>query len=203
MNRLWLAAILSALLLGLPDHAVAQTAAQRSPLEKAVSLDTDPHLVAWWKFDEAIGKRTADSSKKGHDGVLEGGASLDTASAPGRIGTALKLDGKDAYLRVPGFKGVTGTGPRTLAVWIKTATAGGEIVSWGLDDHGQMWTFGHIRGRIGVTPKGGYLYMKAGTDDDAWHHVAVVVREASPPNLHDDVKLYRCLLYTSPSPRDS
>ena len=33
--------------------------------------------------------------------------------------------------------------------------------------------------------------MKAGTHDDAWHHVAVVVYEASPPNLHDNVKLYR------------
>jgi hypothetical protein len=26
--------------------------------------------------------------------------------------------------------------------------------------------------------------------DDAWHHVAAVVREAELPNLHDDVTLY-------------
>ena len=26
--------------------------------------------------------------------------------------------------------------------------------------------------------------------DDQWHHVAVVVRKAELPNLHDDVKLY-------------
>jgi hypothetical protein len=191
MKRLWRAAILGALLLGLPGHAVAQTAAQPSPLEKAVTLDTDPHLVAWWKFDEASDKRAVDSSKKGHDSVLEGGAAFDVASAPGRIGTAIKLDGKDAYVRVPGFKGVTGTGPRTLAAWIKTPTGAGEIMSWGFDDHGKMWIFGHVRGRVGVTPKGGYLYMKAGTDDDAWHHVAVVVCEAAPPNLHDHVKLFR------------
>jgi hypothetical protein len=54
-----------------------------------------------------------------------------------------------------------------------------------------MWTFGHIRGRVGVTPKGGYFYMKAGTHDDAWHHVAVTVEAGSPPNLHDHVKLFR------------
>jgi hypothetical protein len=54
-----------------------------------------------------------------------------------------------------------------------------------------MWILGHVRERIGVTPKGGYLYMKAATADNQWHHVAVVVREASPPNLHDDVKLYK------------
>ena len=191
MKRLWLAAILGALLLGLPGHAVAQTAAQSSPPEKAVTLDTDPHLIAWWKFDEATGKSAADASKHTHDGVLEGGAAFDAASAPGRIGTAIKLDGKEAYVRVPGYKGVAGTGPRTLAAWIKTPTGAGEIMSWGFDDHGKMWIFGHVRGRVGVTPKGGYLYIKAGTADDAWHHVAVVVREASPPNLHDDVKLYR------------
>jgi hypothetical protein len=65
------------------------------------------------------------------------------------------------------------------------------VVSWGLDDHGKMWTLGFIRGRIGVTPKGGYLYMKDSTSDDAWHHVAAVVLEASPPNLHDNAKIYK------------
>jgi hypothetical protein len=54
-----------------------------------------------------------------------------------------------------------------------------------------MWVFGHIRGRLGVTPKGGYLYMNESTADDAWHHVAVVVQEGAPPNLHDHVQLYR------------
>ena len=33
--------------------------------------------------------------------------------------------------------------------------------------------------------------MKAGTADNAWHHVAVVVKEGEPPNLHDNVRLYR------------
>ena len=53
-----------------------------------------------------------------------------------------------------------------------------------------MFTFGYIRGRVGVTPSGGYLYMNAETQDDKWHHVAVVVQKAELPNLHDDVTLY-------------
>jgi hypothetical protein len=32
--------------------------------------------------------------------------------------------------------------------------------------------------------------MNPETHDDQWHHVAVVVRQAELPNLHDDVKLY-------------
>lgn len=32
--------------------------------------------------------------------------------------------------------------------------------------------------------------MNAETHDDKWHHIAVVVREAELPNLHDNVALY-------------
>ncbi len=155
-----------------------------------MTLDSDTHLVGWWKFDETSGKRAADSAKPGHEGVLEGDLSFDTHSVAGRSGKAVRFDGNNNVIRIAGFKGVNGTRPRTVAAWIKTPAAEGDLVVWGTNDHGQMWIFGHIRGRIGVTPKGGYLYMKARTDDDAWHHVAVVVREAAPPNLHDHVKLF-------------
>ena len=76
-------------------------------------------------------------------------------------------------------------------MWIKTDAPAGEVISWGQNDHGKMWTLCFIRQGLGVTPNGGYLYMKRGIEDNAWHHVAAVVREASPPNLHDDVKLYK------------
>ena len=155
------------------------------------ALDTDSHLVGWWKFDEMSGTAAADSSKGGHKGVLEGGLSFEKASVAGRIGKAIELDGKGQAIRVAGFKGVTGTGPRTVAAWVRTKSPAGEIVSWGLNDAGKMFFVSFIRGRIGTTPKGGYLYMKAPVDDGAWHHIAVVVREAESPNLHDDVKLYR------------
>ena len=157
---------------------------------KPATLDGDPHLVCWWKFDEEAGKTAADSSGKGHDAVLEGGMSFETHSAAGKIGKALRFEGGDG-IKVAGYKGITGTQQRTVSAWIKTKNTNGELVSWGLKDAGKMFTVGFIRARIGVTPKGGYLFMNAPTDDDQWHHVVAVVREASPPNLHDDVKLYR------------
>jgi hypothetical protein len=158
---------------------------------RAVNLDSDPHLVGRWKLGETSGKTAADSSGRKHDGTLEGGLSFDAGSVAGRSGRALKFNGNEASVRITGFKGIAGTKPRTVTAWIKTASASGEIVSWGLNDHGRMWIFGHIRSGLGVTPGGGYLYMKPGLDDDAWHHVAVVVRDAALPNVHDDVKLYR------------
>ena len=63
-------------------------------------------------------------------------------------------------------------------------------MSWGARDVGLMWTYGHVRGRVGLVPHGGYLYMNDQTRDDKWHHVAIVVDKVELPNLHDDVTLY-------------
>jgi hypothetical protein len=178
-------------IVGLTCSRLALTGAQTPRPPQPVTLDTDPALVAWWRFDETSGKTAADASGHKHHGTLDGGLSFDAHSAPGRLGRAICLDGANHIITVPGFKGVTGTQPRTVAAWIKTSKRAGEIVSWGANEHGQMFIVGHIRGRVGLTPKGGYLYMKTPTDDDAWHHVAVVVHEGSPPNLHDHVKLFK------------
>ncbi len=176
----------SALLLGILIAWNAALAGADDP----ITLDTDPNLAAWWKFDETGGKTVADASKHQHTAVFGAELSFDGHSAAGRIGKAVRLDGEEDYLVVPKYKGIGGTRPRTLAAWIKTTTAAGEIVSWGTPDFGKMWTLGFIRGRVGVTPHGGYLYMNAETHDDRWHHVAVVVRQAEAPNLYDDVTLY-------------
>ncbi len=157
---------------------------------KPVTLDTDPNLVGWWRFDETAGRTAADSSGHKRDGTLDGGLTFDKGSAPGKTGRAIRFDAKDAVIEIKDYQGIGGTHARTVAAWIKTASAQGEIVSWGKQDFGQMFTLGYIRGRVGVTPHGGYLYMNAETHDDKWHHVAVVVQKAELPNLHDDVKLY-------------
>ncbi len=159
--------------------------------DKPITLDTEPHLVGWWKFDETSGKTAADSSKYQRKGTLKGGSSFDKDSVDGRIGKALKLDGEDNIVEIAGYKGVTGTRPRTVTAWIKTTSSRGEIISWGEEDFGQMWIYRFIRGRLGVTLHGGYYYINDAVHDDQWHHVAVVVVEAELPNLHDDVRLYK------------
>ncbi|MHC4616665.1 MAG: LamG domain-containing protein [Planctomycetota bacterium] len=157
-----------------------------------VEPDVSRGLVAWWKFDDASGKAAADSSGNGHKGTLMGRLSFDGKSVEGRIGKALEFDGAEGYIEIEGYKGVTGTRPRTVAAWIKTKSDNGRILSWGRDEGGGMFIFGHVqgRGRIGVTPEGGYLYMNKKTNDDAWHHVAAVVEEAELPNLHDHVTIF-------------
>lgn len=165
----------------------------------AAAIDKEPPrapdigrgLVGWWKLDETSGKTAVDSSGNGRNGTLVGESSFDDSSAEGRIGTALNV-GKDDYVQIEGYKGIVGTGARTVSAWIKTKSDNGWILSWGRDEGGGMFMFGFIRGRdrIGVTPQGGYLYMNDRTNDDKWHHVAAVVEQAELPNLHDHVTIY-------------
>jgi len=158
--------------------------------DKPATLDSDPNLAGWWRFDEAAGKTAADATMHKRHGTLTGELSFDRSSSPGKRGEAIGLDGKESWIEVKDYKGVTGTRPRTVAAWLKTASAKGEIVSWGTEDFGQRFIFGFIRGRIGTTPGGGYLYINPQTSDDQWHHLAVVVRKAELPNLANDVSLY-------------
>ena len=157
--------------------------------QEKVSLDKDSHLMGWWKFDETTGATAVDSSKYDRKGTCTGELSFEKNSAEGKIGKALQLALADS-VEIKGYKGVTGTKPRTVTAWIKTTKTNGTIVLWGTNDSGKQFSFGHIRGRIGMTPHGGYYYMKKYTNDDKWHHVAVVVAEAELPNLYDNVQLY-------------
>mgnify|MGYP001829097815 CR=1 FL=1 len=102
-------------------------------------LDTDAQLEGWWKFDDTAGTTSADAAKKNRPGKLEGDATFDKNSVSGRLGKALKLEGGNQLVRIPGYQGITGTSPRTIAIWIKTESPGGDIVSWGNDDFGQTF----------------------------------------------------------------
>ena len=178
-----LCCVLSAILaIGFAGNALGQTDEEPDPQRK--------NLVGWWKLDDGSGSTAADSSKHGRKGTLVDGLSFDGGSVAGRIGKALKFDPKRGRIEIAKYKGVTGTAPRTVAVWIKTSQRKGDIIRWGSDDAGKIFRFGFIRGRVGVDPSGGYLYVNDDLADDKWHHVAAVVLEGDPPNLHDSVKLY-------------
>ncbi len=184
-----LVVLLSGLIISISGFAQPHAAAADKNAPK--TLDTDPHLAGWWKLDETSGKTAADSSGHKRKGTLKGELSFAKDSVAGRIGKTLKLGGEDSYIEITRYKGVVGTKPRTIAAWIKTTSSKGEVISWGADDFGQMFTFCFIRGRLGIRPNGGYYYMNDPIHDDQWHHVAAVIKEAELPNLHDDAVLYK------------
>ncbi len=157
--------------------------------KKPVALDEDPHLVGWWKFEETKGTNVADSSKAKHKGTLSEGLTFEAASVDGKVGKGIKLTA-DQYIEIKGYKGVTGTKPRSVAAWFKTKRNRGDIAIWGARDSGKQFRVGHIRGRLGISPFGGYYYMKEYTNDDKWHHIVLVITESELPNLHDNVRIF-------------
>lgn len=165
--------------------SLAGAAAEKKP----VALDEDPNLVGWWKFEETKGATAADSSKAKHNGTLSEGLTFEAASVEGKVGRGIKLTA-DQYVEIKGYKGVTGTKPRSVAAWFKTSKKRGDIAIWGARDSGKQFRFGHIRGRLGMTPFGGYYYMKEYTNDDKWHHIVLVITESELPNLYDNVRIF-------------
>ncbi len=146
MRKTLIPLLAAVLLFALAGAALRQTAAAGKA--EPANLDTDPHLAGWWKLDDASGTTAADASKHARNGTLGGGLSFDKDSVAGRVGKALKLDGKAGVIEIPRYKGVSGTRPRTVAAWIKTKSSRGEIISWGLEEFGKMFIFGFARGRI-------------------------------------------------------
>ena len=116
-------------------------------------------------------------------------------------GGALQLDGRDDYVEIVGFKGVTGVRSRTVSAWIKTTmTTVGEIISWGYDGDGDIWgeedVGGHdwvfrvlAQGNLRLRVGGGGINGTTLVADGQWHHVAAVLESDGTPDV-SDIKLY-------------
>lgn len=147
-------------------------------------------LVGHWRFDETAGTRAVDSSGRGHDGVLQGGAGW----GPGRVGGALVLDGETGFAQIPHAADLAveaAAGPFTLALWIQTIHArpilakgrpSGHLVSmpwvlfagWtgqpGLD----AWCWWEDPSPANRDRASQWQVPVPGLYDGRWHHIALV-----------------------------
>ncbi|HGE70025.1 TPA: hypothetical protein ENX78_04260, partial [Candidatus Poribacteria bacterium] len=81
------------------------------PLISSYSLEG---LVGAWLFDEGSGKNVKDASNKGHDGELIGNAQFDKN---GKIGSAISVNGTEAYVMIPDHDDFKFKGDFTIACW--------------------------------------------------------------------------------------
>jgi len=126
----------------------------------------DPSLMGWWKFDgDAL-----DSSGNNRSGTLVG----DAAFRPGLFGQALILDGTGDYVNITGYKGVLGTNPFSIALWVNT-TGNGTMVNWGTQSGGQRVDLRLDQGRLRVEHGNGNQQGKTVLNDGQWHHVVLTV----------------------------
>ncbi len=146
-------------------------------------------LMGHWKLDESHPSSIAiDSSINRYDGTLYGGP---VWNPNGRIDGALNFDGFDDYVKIKGWRGVSGINSRTVCAWIKTdMTSVGEIVSWGGTGNGEKWLLMLLStGEPRLAVAGGGVGATTQINDGNWHHVAAVFENDGSPDV-SDVKLY-------------
>ena len=137
-------------------------------------LPTDVTLLGYWSFNEETGSTAADSSGWGRNGTLVNMDSNDWVG--GYLGNSLAFDGIDDFVRISGFKGISGSQTRTCTAWIKTDNSSmGEILGWGSTDPGGEWVIRiDENGALRVDASGDYVYGTTLINDNPWHHIAVV-----------------------------
>jgi hypothetical protein len=127
------------------------------------------NLVARYEFEGNIN----DSSGNAHQGTAIG----DPIFVAGKTGQAIKLNGFDDYVEITGYKGVLGTNPFSITAWIKTTDDQGDIVGWGNPVRQEGVMFRINDNRLRCEHGAGNLQGDTNVNDNAWHHVAVTVKE--------------------------
>ena len=132
--------------------------------------------VGHWILDEGSGTTVKDVSGNGYDGVIHGAT---------WSGGSLEFDGIDDYVDIPDYQGITGSGARTVAAWIKTTDTNTEILSWGqFGIPGGCWVLGlDSRGRVSLFVGDAYVTGVTVINDGAWHHVTVSLDDEVLPHI--------------------
>ncbi|MEN6308737.1 MAG: LamG-like jellyroll fold domain-containing protein [Anaerohalosphaeraceae bacterium] len=142
-------------------------------------------LQLYLPLNETAGTIAGDFSLQNRSGQLINGPVWQPDS--GAIGGVLSFDGIDDYIRIPDYKGVTGTQSRTCSAWIKTSTTGVEqtILSWGSSATSQKWLFRiSAPGKFSIGIWGAYIESQQAINDGQWHHVATVLPESDAPAIN-------------------
>lgn len=151
-------------------------------------------LIAYWPFDRStIDGKIARDLTGNYDGTMSG----DPTIVPGKYGEAMEFDGKDDYLDLTVLKGFgPHLGTFSIDFWIKTMStpdwttlfktlSDGLSMGWAVDlnrsakpgfAHAEGVTHFYVRDR---NDKDLPAEINADIYDNAWHHIAWVVEDAS------------------------
>ncbi|HEY9405477.1 MAG TPA: LamG-like jellyroll fold domain-containing protein [Pyrinomonadaceae bacterium] len=133
-------------------------------------------LAGYWKFNEAGGTVTADSSGKGHTGTLSG-----AAWAAGQFDGAVSFDGINDYVSMGAPAGLVATNAVTMSAWIYPTGAGSDPLYGGaiLSKEGEYELARFADGSIAwalANSQPGWSWVNTGyvAALNQWTHVSVV-----------------------------
>jgi hypothetical protein len=151
----------------------------------------EANLQVFLKFDNTSGSTATDYSCYLCHGDLQNGPQW--LPLTGIENGALHFDGIDDQVEIPNYTGISGSGSRSIAVWIRTETTG-QIVSWGDSAAGASWVFSvqnsnGVSGALRIDNSGGYIVGTTDLRDGQWHHVAAILNDDGSANVNE-VLLY-------------
>jgi hypothetical protein len=95
----------------------------KSQVAEAATINPNPGLVGWWRFDEGTGTTAGDSSGNGNDGTIYGASWVD-----GKYGKALSFDGINDYGEIADSASLhIWSGDWSIGFWIYRAVEGGQL----------------------------------------------------------------------------
>jgi|GEM_PF-3810443 len=145
-------------------------------------------LAGYWAFDEDSGGVALDSSVQVRNGTLNNMDDNDRTA--GYENNGLSFDGVDDYVEIDGYKGISGSDPRTCTAWIKSTSEDlSAILSWGRAATREAWMLTlRETGVANLSIWGGAIDGEKILNDGHWHHVAAVLEEGTVDV--SQVKLY-------------
>ena len=144
----------------------------------SASQDLARGLVGHWTFDDGKGSLARDLSGRDNHGMIRGGANW----VQGRMGGALKFDGRDDFVEIPNERAFDLTGSVTISAWIQVesftkpwqaiVTKGDR--AWRLHRANETKRVGFACSDLSRNLVGD-LYGRKNVADGEWHHVAGVL----------------------------
>lgn len=167
------------------------TPANQAVTSSASGLSIVEAFVHYWNFDETSGTTAADSIGA-VDGTLTGNATF----APGKLNYAVVLDGDGDFVSYPSTAALTGSGPFSISVWVKTtSTTEGRIYGQRDENNfaGTVRLSSNASGNVVFTvyDTGSSQFTVTSTDlvnDGSWHHI-VALRTETQAQLYIDGNL--------------
>ncbi|MHC4174299.1 MAG: LamG-like jellyroll fold domain-containing protein [Planctomycetota bacterium] len=151
------------------------------------SAADDPHLMVWYKLDEASGTTAYDDSMYGRDAVVDGPPNWDPGK--GRFGGSLAFD-DDTDVEVPNSALSTISTGITVSIWLKDASRPGEN-NWIFEARGSggstvhaavVESTGEVLWRAGNSSNDVLRWDLGGRDHTTikgWHHWVFVKDEVT------------------------
>ena len=162
------------------SDAWAQIPIERQLPEKSEIVRFDD-LEIWWPLDGNL----SDMSGNNRDASVVGQEQWES----GYFGQAFTFSGDD-HLFVSGYKGISGTNPRSISLWIKTLnTSWKSIAYWGSQTAGQRWWVRSYKNefRVDIHSATRRTFTHQ-LNNGVWHHL-VAILPAGKRN-RSDILLY-------------